>query len=70
MSRLRWIASTLQRALVAAWWDAWDEFWATIGDAFNPDYQRDVRSQERNDSIHDIDRGGNAFAAGCGSDEG
>ncbi len=68
MSAFAWISRSLYPACVEAWWEAWLSFWECIGDTRDPDYQRDLRSVDRNDDIHAIDAGGNFYAAGCGSD--
>ncbi len=68
MSRLLWIARTIYPSVIAAWWDAWDALWQQVSDLFDPDYQRDVRSQDRNDAIMDLDVGSGGWAAGTGSD--
>lgn len=68
MNRLPWISASLLRAAVTAWWNAWDDFWGWLSDKYDPDYQRDERSIDRNDSIHDIGERGTFYAAGVGSD--
>jgi hypothetical protein len=68
MNRWRWLSDHLVPAVITAWWNAWDALWEAIGDTFDPDYQRDERSRDRNTEIHELDAGGGFWAAGTGSD--
>lgn len=68
MFRVPWLRQQLLAACVRAWWDAWDAFWSFFADQHDPNYQRDQRSQDRNTDVHDLDVGGNFYAAGSGSD--
>jgi hypothetical protein len=68
MTSLRWIATHLLPAVVAAWWLAWGGMWQAIADDRDPDYQRDEKSRERNTGVHDADTGGGGWGAGTGSD--
>jgi hypothetical protein len=68
MNRFSWLSVSLFTAAVTAWWDAWDWLWERISDLFDPDCQRDQKSLDRNDSIHDVAERGTFYAAGVGSD--
>lgn len=67
MTRLRWMATHLLPAVVATWWLTWVDVWSQIGDELDPDYQRDERSRDLNNHIHETDIAG-GWGAGTGSD--
>lgn len=68
MTRLPRLATLLFSMCASAWWDAWDALWEDIRNTRDPEYQRDLRSQDRNLDLADLDQGGTFYAAGCGSD--
>ena len=56
---------------LAAWWNAWMEFWGAVSDEFDPDVQRDRRAEERswNLPMGVFVDGGNFEGAGTGGQD-